>query len=189
MWTRILSGIFLDYIAINHFQRKTQKPAQTRVSFPPCYSVTSTAVPWNLYFVKLTQPLTVSRSPLLCTVKEKEGKPDSRPHPHLYGLRNFRNPYRNLKSENSQDNAQKPQRFTLTNSASVLSFVSLCLGQLGCVSSSDGTPCDTPLSQASRVKRRNKKKRPITIGSTTIIPLKGAQTWTFFKYSFYGMFR
>ncbi len=48
------------------------------------------------YFFKLTQPLT----------KEK-GKPDRKPYPHPYG---FRNPYRILKSENSQDYAQKPQR-------------------------------------------------------------------------------
>jgi hypothetical protein len=40
---------------------------------------------------KLTQPLTVS-------VKEKGGKPDRKPHPLHYGLRN---PSRNLKSENS----------------------------------------------------------------------------------------
>jgi hypothetical protein len=44
---------------------------------------------------------------LLYTVKEKEGKPKKRPNPLPYGLRN---PYRNLKSENSQDYAQKPQR-------------------------------------------------------------------------------
>jgi hypothetical protein len=37
-------------------------------------------------------------SVLLYTVKEKEGKPDRKPHPLPYGLRN---PYRNLKSENS----------------------------------------------------------------------------------------
>jgi hypothetical protein len=46
------------------------------------------------------QPLTVS-------VKKKGGKPDRKPYPHPYGIRN---PYRNLKSENSQDYAQKPQR-------------------------------------------------------------------------------
>jgi hypothetical protein len=45
----------------------------------------------DLFFVKLTQPLTVS-------VKEKGGKPDRKPHPLPYGLRN---PYINLKSENS----------------------------------------------------------------------------------------
>jgi hypothetical protein len=44
---------------------------------------------------------------LLYTEKEKEGKPDRKPHPLPYGLRN---PYRNLKSDNSQDYAQKPQR-------------------------------------------------------------------------------
>jgi hypothetical protein len=37
---------------------------------------------------------------LLYTVKEKGGKPDRKPHPLPYGLRN---PYRNFKSENSQD--------------------------------------------------------------------------------------
>jgi hypothetical protein len=41
------------------------------------------------------------------SVKEKGGKPDRKPHPLSYGLRN---PYRNLKSENSKDSAQKPQR-------------------------------------------------------------------------------
>jgi hypothetical protein len=41
------------------------------------------------------------------TVKEKGGKPDRKPYPLLYGLRN---PYRNLKSWNSQDYAQKPQQ-------------------------------------------------------------------------------
>jgi hypothetical protein len=44
---------------------------------------------------------------LLYTVKEKRGKLSGKPHPLPYGLRN---PYRNLKSENSQDYAQKPQR-------------------------------------------------------------------------------
>jgi hypothetical protein len=47
-------------------------------------------------FFKLTQLLTVS-------VKEKGGKPDRKSHPLPYGLRN---PYGNLKSENSQ----KPKR-------------------------------------------------------------------------------
>ncbi len=48
--------------------------------------------------------------------KEKGGKPDRKTYPHPYGLRN---PYINLKSENSQDYAQKPQRnCTFMNSAS-----------------------------------------------------------------------
>jgi hypothetical protein len=47
------------------------------------------------------------------TVKEKGGKLARKPHPLP------RNPYRNIKSENSQDYAQKPQRnFTFMNSAS-----------------------------------------------------------------------
>ncbi len=46
----------------------------------------STALPWDFYFFKLTQPLTVS-------VKEKGGKPDRKPYPLPYGLSN---PYRNL---------------------------------------------------------------------------------------------
>jgi hypothetical protein len=37
------------------------------------------------------------------SVNEKGGKPDRKPYPLPYGLRN---PYRNLKSENSEDYAQ-----------------------------------------------------------------------------------
>jgi hypothetical protein len=51
------------------------------------------------------QPLTVSTVHVLYTVKEKGGKPDKKPNPLPFGLGN---PYRNLKSENSQDFAQKP---------------------------------------------------------------------------------
>jgi hypothetical protein len=43
---------------------------------------------------------------LLYTVKEKGGKPDRKPNPLLYGLRN---PYGNLRPENSQDYAQEPK--------------------------------------------------------------------------------
>jgi hypothetical protein len=39
-------------------------------------------------------------------VKEKGGKQDRKPSTLPYGLRN---PYRNIKCENSQDYAQKPQ--------------------------------------------------------------------------------
>jgi hypothetical protein len=46
-------------------------------------------------------------SVLLYTVKKTGGKPDRKSYPLPYGLRN---PYRNLKSERSQDYAQKPQR-------------------------------------------------------------------------------
>jgi hypothetical protein len=49
--------------------------------------------------------------------KEEEGKPSRKPYPLPYGSRN---PYRNLKSENSKDCAQNPPRnCTFMNSASV----------------------------------------------------------------------
>jgi hypothetical protein len=41
------------------------------------------------------------------SVKETGGKPDRKSYPLPYGLRNL---HRNLKSENSQDYAQKPQQ-------------------------------------------------------------------------------
>jgi hypothetical protein len=63
------------------------------------FTVTSTALLRDFWFFKLMQPLTVS-------VKEKGGKPERKLYPLPYGLRN---PYKNLKSENSQDYAQKPQ--------------------------------------------------------------------------------
>jgi hypothetical protein len=64
------------------------------------------------YFFKLT----VSTVQLLYTVREKGGKPDGMTYPLYYGLRN---PYRKLKSENSQDYAQKPQQNCMfMNSAS-----------------------------------------------------------------------
>jgi hypothetical protein len=60
----------------------------------------STVFPSDFYFLKLTQTFTVSKVGyyIQYTVKEKGGKPDRKPHPLPYGLRN---PYRNIKSENS----------------------------------------------------------------------------------------
>jgi len=46
-------------------------------------------------------------------------------------------------------------------------------GQMGCVRVEDGQPCEPPASQTSRVKKKKPKKKQITIGSTTIIPIKG----------------
>jgi hypothetical protein len=48
----------------------------------------------------------MSTEKFMYTVKEKAGKPDRKPHPLTYGLRNQ---YRILKTENSQDYAQKLQ--------------------------------------------------------------------------------
>jgi hypothetical protein len=70
-----------------------------------------------LKFIFLQTPATSYSfcSSLLHIVKEKGGKPEKKPHPLPYGLRN---PYRNLKSENSQNYAQKHQRHcTFMNSA------------------------------------------------------------------------
>ncbi len=44
------------------------------------FTVTFTSFPWDFYFVKLTQPLTVSTVQLLCTVKEKGGKSEKNPY-------------------------------------------------------------------------------------------------------------
>ncbi len=46
-----------------------QNPDKSRKRFPPCYSqspLPSTALPWDFYFFKLTQPLKVSRVQLHC---------------------------------------------------------------------------------------------------------------------------
>ncbi len=59
------------------------------------FTVTYTALPWDFYFLKLTQPLTVSEIQLMYTVNERGGIPDRKPYPLPYGLWNL---YRNLKS-------------------------------------------------------------------------------------------
>jgi hypothetical protein len=52
--------------------------------------------------------------------KEERRITDRKPYPLPYGLRN---PYRNLKSENSQDYAQKPEYCAFMNSALVQLFI------------------------------------------------------------------
>jgi hypothetical protein len=83
------------------------------------FTVTSTDLPWDFYFFKLTQR-TVSRVHLRYTVKRNYRKSlieNYTPFP-MVGLRN---PHRNPKSENSQDYAQKPQRnYKFMNLASVV---------------------------------------------------------------------
>ncbi len=101
-----------------------RNPDKSRVFLLAIHS-TSTALPWDFYVFKLTQALAfssnshnllcISTVPLLYTDKERGGKPDRKPYPLPNDLRN---PYRNLKSENSQDYAQKPERnCTFMNSA------------------------------------------------------------------------
>jgi hypothetical protein len=72
-----LSKVLSEAKYLNEIQTKVLRV------FLLVFKVTSTALPCDFYFFKLTQPLTVSNG--------------------------LRNPYRNLKSENSQDYAQKPQ--------------------------------------------------------------------------------
>ncbi len=63
---------------------------QTKVKefFSLLFTVTSTALPRDFYFFKLTQPLTVYTVQLLYTVKEKGGKTDRKLYPLSFGLRN-----------------------------------------------------------------------------------------------------
>jgi hypothetical protein len=90
-------------LSSNSWTKSRQKSSEFSFLLFP---VTCTALPWDFYFFEFAQPLTVS-------LKEKGGKTDIKPYPFPYGLRN-------LKSENSQDYAQKPESsFTFINSASV----------------------------------------------------------------------
>jgi hypothetical protein len=63
-------------------------------------TVSSTALPWDFCFFRLTQPLTVFYSSVTVHCKGERRKiwKKRKPYPLPYGLRN---PYRNLKSENS----------------------------------------------------------------------------------------
>jgi hypothetical protein len=97
------------------------------------FTVTSTALSWDLYFFKLTQPLRVSRVLLLYTVKEKGGKPGQ--NHSLFPLVEEIHTETSSLSENSQDCAQKSKRnCTFMNSALVLVLVHTCRN------SADGCP-------------------------------------------------
>jgi hypothetical protein len=88
-----------------------------RVS-PPCYSQSPLQLCLEISTSSNSQNLFQFLDFSYCTyiVKEKGGKPDRKPYPLPYRLRKL---YRNLKSENSQDYAQKPQQNCLfMNSAS-----------------------------------------------------------------------
>jgi hypothetical protein len=84
------------------------------------FTVTSASLPLDIYFFKLTQPLTGSTVELLYAVKEKGGKPDRKPYPLPYGLRN---PYRNLSLRTLKimpENLNKLTKCMFMNSASGL---------------------------------------------------------------------
>ena len=99
-----------------------------RHSYTPCYSQASQQLCLEISFSSNSRNLLQ----FLQCVKEKGGKPDRKPYPLPYGLRN---PYRNLKSENSQDYVEKPQRnLTFMNLASgrYVYRVPLCTVILAC---------------------------------------------------------
>ncbi len=158
--------------------------------------MTVTSLIWDFYFFKLSQPLTVSTVQLLYTVKEKGGKPDRKPYPLPYGLKN---PYRNLKPENSQDYAQKPQQnWTFMNSASLhtpelkpcictyrINTVLASLGIWLCCFHKIVLPCE---SQNTNYRDTAHNKRPQTPPppphpATTTIKTKGMK---FFVYRMLG---
>ncbi len=92
---------------------------QSSKSFPPCYSLTPLQLCLEISISSNSRNLFQFLVFSYCTVysvREKGGKPDRKPYPLPYDLRN---PNRNLNSENSQVYAQKSQRnWTLMNSAS-----------------------------------------------------------------------
>jgi hypothetical protein len=102
--------IVLICILITFLTNFTARPSETEFLDEPkrqisqafssfLFTVTSKALPWDFYFFKLTQPLTVSRVQLLYSVKKGgRRKTWQKPYPLLYGLRN---PYRILKSQDS----------------------------------------------------------------------------------------
>ncbi len=69
-----------------------RNPDNSLKSFPPCCSQTSLQLCIEIYYFKLTQPLSVS-------MKENGGKPDRKSYPLPYGLRN---PYKIPKSHLTQ---------------------------------------------------------------------------------------
>ncbi len=107
-----------------HLLHSGRNPDKSFKSFPPCYSESPLQLCPEIYIFQahatsfiFLQTHATSYVYLQYTVKEKGGKPDRKPYPLPYGLRN---PYRNLKSENSQDYSQKPLQNSTTfmNSAS-----------------------------------------------------------------------
>ncbi len=84
-----------------------RNPDKSLQRFPPCYWQSPLQLALRFFISSNSRNLLcIPIIQLMYTVKEKGGKTDRKPYPLSYGLRN---PYRNLKSENSQDYAQKPQ--------------------------------------------------------------------------------
>ncbi len=122
------------------------------------FTVTSTASPWDFYFFKLTQPLTVQ---LGYTVKKQGRKPDRKPLPLSYS---FRNPYSNLKSENSPDYAQKPQQnCTFMNLASGINLTNTCLCFFSAIYYSNVTGCPFYSKWSEKLRKNQGSERNPTL--------------------------
>jgi hypothetical protein len=81
-------------------------PDKSLKSFPPCYSKSPLQLCLEFLFLESHATSYRFSVQLRRRKEEKGGKTDRKPYLLPYGLRN---PNRNLKSENSQDFAQKPQ--------------------------------------------------------------------------------
>jgi hypothetical protein len=71
-----------------------ENPDKSLESFTPCYSQSCLEI-----YISSSSRNLLQLFELLYTVKKKGGKPDRKPYPLLYGLKN---PHINLKSANSQ---------------------------------------------------------------------------------------
>ncbi len=103
-----------------------RNPDKSLKSFPPCYSHSPLELCLEIYitsnsrnllhiFSKSHNLLHTSISVTVHCKGERRKSEEKKPCPFPYG---FRNPYRNLNSENSQDCTQEPQRnCTFMNSA------------------------------------------------------------------------
>jgi hypothetical protein len=78
IWSNVEFCLF--YSNLSRGRILGQNPEKTQQFSSSLFTVTSTALPWDLYFFKLMQPLIVSTVQLLYTMKEKGGKPDRIPY-------------------------------------------------------------------------------------------------------------
>jgi hypothetical protein len=104
-----------------------QNPEKSLKSFPPCFSQSPRQLCREISISSNSRNLLQFSHCTLYNVKKKGGQPDRKPYPLPYGLRN---PYRNLKSENSQDYAQKPQQNCMFISRSFLLLWTLLVRSL-----------------------------------------------------------
>jgi hypothetical protein len=105
-----------EFVDARWVEAKFLDEIETKVSRVFLHAIQSHLYSFALRFLFLqTHAISYSfYSVLQYTVKEKEGKPDRKPYPFPYVLRN---PYRNLKSENSRLCPETQRNCTFMNSA------------------------------------------------------------------------